>query len=293
MAPRKKENSASAAALGKEGIGRHGFCNPGVSADCAAGSDYGFAAQYRGVRIDCHVVFYSRMPFFVHQVLFYAESTKGYALVDFYVVAYDAGFAYYDACSVVDEEAFADFSPRVYVYSGLTVGMLAHDAGDYGNAGLAEEMGYAVGCDGLKAGVGDYYLLRRLCGRVTDVGSLHVQSYLAAEFRNFFYQSAACLFRQGKAVGLFYHVVLYYVDQGLFYLTGEYGNYAVHAFAGHKAQVLGVKVFCNPEAGKYEALYVAQHIHNVFAVGKVVGLLQVYSAVLFVGLKNVVDCAVY
>ena len=81
-----------AAALGKEGIRGDGFCYPGVATDGTAGSDYCFAAQNCGVCVDCNIIFYSRVPFFVHELFFYAKGTKGYALVDFYVVADYAGF---------------------------------------------------------------------------------------------------------------------------------------------------------------------------------------------------------
>ncbi len=177
----------SAAALGEEGIRGDGFCYPGVATDGTAGSYYCFAAQNRGVCVDCNIIFYSRVPFFVHELFFYAKGTKGYALVDFYVVADYAGFAYYNTSSVVNKETFANFCAWVYVYSGLTMGMFTHDAGDDGDSGLAEEVGYAVGCDGFQAGVGNNYLFRGLCGRVANVGSLNVKAYLAAQLWNFFY----------------------------------------------------------------------------------------------------------
>ena len=97
----------------------YALCYPHIAANYGAVA-YGYTTKYCCARIYHHIVFYNRVASYSFYgvavvVGWEAFCAECYALIYFYMFAYNASLANYYACAVVDGEIFADTSSWVYV----------------------------------------------------------------------------------------------------------------------------------------------------------------------------------
>ena len=88
-------------------------CNPGSSSDYRVVAYYGFSSENCCSRIYYHIVAYIGMTLdsFYEFAVFSdvkALGSERYVLVNLDSFSYCCRFAYYDACTVIDEERIAD-----------------------------------------------------------------------------------------------------------------------------------------------------------------------------------------
>lgn len=152
---------------------------PDVATDYAVVADGCIAAENCCTGIDYHIISYVRVAlysFYGISVLIglKALGPESYALIKLDAAAYDAGFAYNYACSVINEEIGAYRGAGVYVYACHLVGVFGHHSWEQGNAQLSEAVGEPVYGNGVEGRIGQHYLLGAFCGGVTLVRGLHV-----------------------------------------------------------------------------------------------------------------------
>ena len=111
------------------------------------------AAENRGSGVDDDVVLHvgmTFMPFHQHPrgfILGEAESPESHSLVYLHAPAYDCGFAYYNACSVIDEKPFSYRGARVYVNAGFRMCDFTHYTRHYRNLELVQLNSFGCGLD--------------------------------------------------------------------------------------------------------------------------------------------------
>lgn len=84
----------------------------------------GLATQYGGRRINNHMVFYRWMAFGIGHVFGHAQGAEGNTLVNFYIIAYNTGFANYNAGAVVYIKMLANTRGRVNINTCFRVRIL-------------------------------------------------------------------------------------------------------------------------------------------------------------------------
>ena len=102
------------------------------------------------------------------------KRAESYALIEFYVPADFRCLADNDACSVVDEEVFADGRARVDVDTGLRVGILRHDTRDERHLSQIEFMSDSIDEDCVESRIGGDDCLLAQGRRVAVVAGLNV-----------------------------------------------------------------------------------------------------------------------
>lgn len=117
----QSQSLSALAVLEELGVGRQVLSKPYVTADYRVMSD-GYAAQYRCVGIDNHIVLDDWMARNVDgiAVLIKLETlgTKRNSLIELHMIANNCSFSYDDTGSVVYAEILTDFSPGMDVYAG-------------------------------------------------------------------------------------------------------------------------------------------------------------------------------
>ena len=280
-------------ALREHGMRRHGLRYPRIAAYRAPLPDDGGSPQNGGVGINRHIIFYSRVPLFVHKLFLYAQRAERYALINLHIIADDAGFPHDNARSVVNEKAFPNFRAGIDVYARAAVRVFGHHAGDDGHPAFKEEMRHAVDVYCLYAGIRDGDLLRRAGGGVSVVRRLYVKPHLAADFGNFLYERAARLFRKHKAVARLHAFILHHVDERLFDFPREHGDDAVHGLPRHKAQGGAVHRLRAVGAREKKPLYVRKYVDDVLPARKIVRLFQIDAAILVIRRKYSLNRFIY
>lgn len=133
--------------LKKLGVGRQVLGKPYVTAYYSVMSD-GYAAQYRCVGVDDHIVLNDRMARHVDgiAVLIKLEAlgTKRNSLIELDMIAYYCSFSNYNSGSMVYAEILTYMCTRMDVDSGKRMGKLRDNAGQDGYAQLQQAVCHAV-----------------------------------------------------------------------------------------------------------------------------------------------------
>ncbi len=103
-----------------------------------------------------------------------ALGSEGHALIDLDIIADNCCGSDNHTGAVVNDEAFAYAGSGVDVDSGVGMGLLGDHARHHRDPKLQQAVGYAVAYRGLEAGIADYYLMGRGCGRVAEIGGVNV-----------------------------------------------------------------------------------------------------------------------
>ena len=109
--------------------------------------------------------------------------TEGDTLIEFYMVADDAGGSDDDTRAVVDGEVATDSGGRMYVDTGLAMGHLGDDTWDEGNPQQVQLVGHAVTHDGAYGRVATDHLPIAGGSRVSFVGGYHIGGEQATQVR--------------------------------------------------------------------------------------------------------------
>ena len=104
----------------------HRLGDPGITTNGTALANDGVSAKNCCSGINCYIVFYSRVAFFVLKRFFYAQGSKCYTLIYFYIVSNNSSFANYNTCCMVNKEGLADSSARMNIYASLSVNTITY-----------------------------------------------------------------------------------------------------------------------------------------------------------------------
>ena len=133
--------------LKKLGVGRQVLCEPYVTSYDGVMAD-GYAAKYRCVGVDDHVVLDDRMARYVYgiAVLIKLEAlgAKRNSLIELHMIAYDCSLSDNHTCAVVDAEILADTGTRMDVYAGKRVSKFCDYAGQDGYSQLKQAVCHTV-----------------------------------------------------------------------------------------------------------------------------------------------------
>lgn len=165
---------------------RHIFRYPDVPSHGSSPSD-GDSSQDGGVGINDDVVLqngvsgnaFDRVPFFIQRE---ALGSQGHSLIEFHVIADDAGSAYHDSRAVVDGKMMAYLCTGMDVDACFRMSHLREDAGNKGDSQQKQFVGDAIVADGSDGGIAtDDFAETSGCG-VTIVGSYHIGGKDASHF---------------------------------------------------------------------------------------------------------------
>ena len=159
-----------------EGTGGDAVGEEDAGADGGAGADDGVAAHDGGVGVNGDVVFEGGMAALAAEGLSAGETAgdEGDALIEFDVVADDAGLADDDAGAVIDEEMGADVGAGMDVDAGAAMGPFSHHARDEGDIEGIKDVGDALDGDGFDEGIAEDDFFAAAGGGVALKGGLDV-----------------------------------------------------------------------------------------------------------------------
>ena len=181
-------------------FGFHILGNPYVGSHYAAFSD-GDATEDGGIGVDDDIIFEDRVArdsLDRIAVLIERETlgSEGYTLVEFHIVADDAGSSNHHTRTVVDGEVLADGSLRVNINTGFRMRQLSHHSRNERHSQFVQYMGDAVVGNCLDDRVaGDDFSVAH-GSRVALVGSLYIGSQNLAQswkFHDYLGCNHACL----------------------------------------------------------------------------------------------------
>lgn len=133
--------------LKKLGVGRQVLREPYVTSDDGVMTD-GYAAKYRCVGVDYHVVLNDRMARYVYRIAVLVKletlGTKRNSLIELYMIANDCSFSDNHTCAVVYAEILADARTRMDVYAGKRMCKFSDYAGQDGYSQLKQAMCHTV-----------------------------------------------------------------------------------------------------------------------------------------------------
>ena len=137
---------------------------PRVSAYDRSLSDDSVASQYCGIGIYDHIVLYIRIPFLACKrhtlTVKRGQSSQCDTLVYFHPVSYGCGLSDYYTCSMVDEEALSYGCSRMYVYSCLGMGPLAHHPWNDRDFLKIQYMCDSMGGNSFQKRIAEHYLIQ-------------------------------------------------------------------------------------------------------------------------------------
>ena len=162
----------------------------------------GYAAKYRCVGVDDHIVLNDRMARNVDgiAVLIKLEAlgTKRNSLIELNMIANNCSFAYNYAGTVVYAKKFADTGSRVNVDTGKRVSKFSYNAGQDGHTKFKQAVSHTVMIHGHKRWITqDYLLMAYGCG-VTVKDCLDIGSKQTAQIRDALNELLGNLFRTAR-----------------------------------------------------------------------------------------------
>ena len=146
----------------------------------------GYAAKYRRVGVDDHIVLNDRMARNVDgiAVLIKLEAlgTKRNSLIELNMIANNCSFAYNYAGTVVYAKKFADTGSRVNVDTGKRVSKFSYNAGQDGHTKFKQAVSHTVMIHGHKRWITQDYLLMAYGSGVTVKDCLDIGTQQTAQF---------------------------------------------------------------------------------------------------------------